>query len=382
MSSTYMPWAKQHSRSQYNLATSGVAHWKLRDLPVHIDDLEISGPSFYGYPPLQEALAKHCGVPQDRVVAATGTSMANYLALAATLNTGDDVLIESPTYELILAAASQIGARVHRFTRTHESGFALHPQTIERAITSRTKLIVLSNLHNPSSAFTNESTMLEIAKVAKRAGTRVLVDEVYLDAVFQGAPRSAAGLINGSGDHIIVTSSLTKVYGLSGLRCGWIVAAPELAQKMWRLNDLFGVIPAHMAELASIIALGELDRIRENVRARLDRNRAALHRFFDSRPDLDVPRFPYGTVAFPKLLLPARRSDDDQPRSSERGSAAAGSAVDQLCDLLRTKYDTTVVPGKYFEMPDHFRIGIGGDLEPLEEGLRRLGLALDEIHSY
>jgi aspartate/methionine/tyrosine aminotransferase len=377
-----MPWAKQHSRSQYNLATSGVAHWKLRDLPVHIDDLEISGPSFYGYPPLQEALAKHCGVPQDRVVAATGTSMANYLALAATLNAGDDVLIESPTYELILAAASQIGARVHRFTRTNESGFALHPQTIERAITSRTKLIVLSNLHNPSSAFTNESTMLEIAKVAKRAGTRVLVDEVYLDAVFQGAPRSAAGLINGSGDHIIVTSSLTKVYGLSGLRCGWIVAAPELAQKMWRLNDLFGVIPAHMAELASIIALGELDRIRENVRARLDRNRAALHRFFDSRPDLDVPRFPYGTVAFPKLLLPARRSDDDQPRSSERGSAAAGSAVDQLCDLLRTKYDTTVVPGKYFEMPDHFRIGIGGDLEPLEEGLRRLGLALDEIHSY
>jgi aspartate/methionine/tyrosine aminotransferase len=378
MSSTYMPWAKQHSRSQYNLATSGVAHWKLRDLPVRIEDLEISGPSFYGYPPLQEALAKHCGVPQDRVVAATGTSMANYLALAATLNAGDDVLIESPTYELILAAASQIGARVHRFTRTHESGFALHPQTIERAITSRTRLIVLSNLHNPSSAFTNESTMLEIAKVAKRGGTRVLVDEVYLDAVFQGAPRSAALM----GDHFIVTSSLTKVYGLSGLRCGWIVAAPELAQKMWRLNDLFGVIPAHMAELASIIALGELDRIRENVRARLDRNRAALHRFFDSRPDLDVPRFPYGTIAFPKLLLPARRSDNDQSRSSERGSAAApGSAVDQLCGLLRTKYDTTVVPGKYFEMPDHFRIGIGGDLEPLEEGLRRLGLALDEMHS-
>jgi aspartate/methionine/tyrosine aminotransferase len=372
-----MPWAKQHSRSQYNLATSGVAHWKLRDLPVRIEDLEICGPSFYGYPPLQEALAKHCGVPQDRIVAATGTSMANYLALAATLNAGDDVLIESPTYELILAAASQIGARVHRFTRTPESGFALHPQTIERAITSRTKLIVLSNLHNPSSALTNESTMLEIAKVAKRAGTRLLVDEVYLDAAFEQAPRSAAGVINGSGDHVIVTSSLTKVYGLSGLRCGWIVAAPELAQKMWRLNDLFGVIPAHMAELASIIALGELDRIRENVRARLDRNRVALHRFFDSRADLDAPRFPFGTIAFPKLLLPARRPVDVQPRSSERGSA-----VDQLCDLLRTKYDTTVVPGKYFEMPDHFRIGIGGDLEPLEEGLRRLGLALDELNAH
>jgi aspartate/methionine/tyrosine aminotransferase len=348
-----MPWAKQHSRSTYNLATSGVAHWKLRDLPIRIDDLEISGPSFYGFPPLQAALAKHCGVREDRIVAATGTSMANYLALAATLQPGDDVLIESPTYELILAAASQLGARIQRFTRTHESGFALQPSAIDRAITSRTKLIVITNLHNPSSALTGESTLREIGKLAQRAGARVLVDEVYLDAAFESAPKSAAHL----GEHFIVTSSLTKVYGLSGLRCGWIIAQPELARKMWLLNDLLGVIPAHMAELASIIALGELPRIRENVRARLDANRIALHRFFDSRAELDAPRMSFGTVAFPKLL---------------RGN------VDTLCDLLRTKYDTTVVPGKYFEMPDHFRIGIGGDLEPLEEGLKRIGQALDE----
>jgi aspartate/methionine/tyrosine aminotransferase len=349
-----MPWAKQHSRSAYNLATSGVAHWKLRDLPVSIDDLEISGPSFYGFPPLQAALAKHCGVAEDRIVAATGTSMANYLALAATLQPGDDVLIESPTYELILAAASQLGARIQRFTRTHESGFALEPKAIERAITSRTKLIVITNLHNPSSALTSESTMRDIGKVAQRAGARVLVDEVYLDAAFESAPKSAAHV----GEHFIVTSSLTKVYGLSGLRCGWIVAQPELARKMWLLNDLLGVIPAHMAELASIIALGELPRIRENVRERLSANRIALNRFFDSRAELDAPRMPFGTVAFPKLL---------------RGSVAT------LCDLLRTKYDTTVVPGKFFEMPDHFRIGIGGDLEPLQEGLKRIGQALDDM---
>jgi hypothetical protein len=354
VSSYYMPWAKQHSRSTYNLATSGVAHWKLRDLPVRLEDLEISGPSFYGYPPLQAALSKHCGVPEDRIVAAVGTSMANYLALAATLNRGDEILIEQPTYELILAAARHVGAEIRRFPRTHESGFALDPSAIERAITPRTKLIAVQNLHNPSSALTEESTMREIGEIAKRIGARVLVDEVYLDAAFEKAPMSAAHL----GDHFIVTSSLTKVYGLSGLRCGWIIAEPELAHAMWHLNDLFGVIPAHMAELASVVALGNLGRIRENVHARLDANRIALHRFFDSRAELDAPRFPYGTSAFPKLL---------------RGN------VDQMCDLLRTKYDTTVVPGKYFEMPDHFRIGIGGDLEPLREGLRRLGNALDDM---
>jgi len=177
---------------------------------------------------------------------------------------------------------------------------------------------------------------------------------VYLDAAFEMKPVSA-GLL---GDQFIVTSSLTKVYGLSGLRCGWILAEPELAESIWQLNDKFGNIPAHMAELASVIAIGELPRIAKNVRARLDANRAALWKFLDSREDLEVFRPPFGTIVFPRL---------------KRGS------VDQLCDLLRTKYETTVVPGRFFDMPDHFRIGIGGDLEPLEEGLRRLSLALDEL---
>ena len=88
-----MPWAKLRSHAKYNLATSGVLHWKLRDLPIKIEDLEISGPSFYGYQPLQNALAKHSGVTPDRVLlAATGTSMANYLAMAVALKPGDEVL--------------------------------------------------------------------------------------------------------------------------------------------------------------------------------------------------------------------------------------------------------------------------------------------------
>ena len=344
-----MPWAKRRSHAKYNLATSGVAHWKLRDLPVKIEDLEISGPSFYGFEPLQNALAKHTGVEATRIVAATGTSMANYLAMAAVLKPGDEVLIEHPTYELIVDVALQIGAEVKRFRRG-AGDFAIDLSSIKDQLTARTKLIVISNLHNPSSALTDELAIKKIGSL----GVRVMVDEVYLDAAFEQAPRSA-GLM---GDQFIVTSSLTKVYGLSGLRCGWIIAEPELAEKMWYLNDKFGNIPAHMAELASVIALGELPRIAKNVRARLDANRVALWKFLDSREDLEVFRPPFGTVVFPRL----RRS-----------------GVDQLCDLLRTKYETTVVPGKFFDMADHFRIGIGGDLEPLQEGLHRLGLALNEV---
>jgi aspartate/methionine/tyrosine aminotransferase len=344
-----MPWAKLRSHAKYNLATSGVAHWKLRDLPVKLEDLEISGPSFYGFEPLQNALSKHCGVPANRIVAATGTSMANYLAMAAVLKPGDEVLIEHPTYELIVDTALQIGATVKRFQRSLPA-FSADAASIRAALTPATRLIVLSNLHNPTSALIDEATMKEIGSL----GVRVMVDEVYLDAAFEQAPRSA-GLL---GDQFMVTSSLTKVYGLSGLRCGWILAEPALVERMWQINDKFGNIPAHMAELASVVALGELPRIAKNVRARLDANRVALWKFLAGREDLEVFRPPFGTIVFPRLK---------------------SGNVDQMCDLLRNKYETTVVPGRFFAMPDHFRIGIGGDLEPLEEGLRRLGLALDEL---
>ena len=349
LSTQYMPWAKLRSHAKYNLATSGVAHWKLSDLPIKIEDLEISGPSFYGFQPLQNALSKHCGVPSNRIIAATGTSMANYLAMASILKPGDEVLIEHPTYELIVDAALEIRAQIRRYKRSH-SAFSVDLRSIKDALSPATKLIVLSNLHNPTSALIDEATMKDIGSL----GVRVMVDEVYLDAAFEQAPRSA-GLLS---DQFIVTSSLTKVYGLSGLRCGWILAEPSLVERMWQLNDKFGNIPAHMAELASVIALGELPRIAKNVKARLDANRIALWKFLDSRDDLEVFRPPFGTVVFPRLK---------------------GGSVDQMCDLLRTKYDTTVVPGKFFDMPDHFRIGIGGDLEPLEEGLRRLSLALDVL---
>jgi aspartate/methionine/tyrosine aminotransferase len=344
-----MPWAKLRSQAKYNLATSGVAHWKLRDLPVKIEDLELSGPSFYGFEPLQKALAEHTGVDAKRIVAATGTSMANYLAMAAVLQPGDEVLIEHPTYELIVDAALEIGATVIRFRRDPVT-FAIDFAAVKAGLSPRTKLIVVSNLHNPTSALMDEATVRELGNL----GVLVMVDEVYLDAAFEQKTRSA-GLM---GDQFIVTSSLTKVYGLSGLRCGWILAEPELARKIWHLNDRFGNIPAHMAELASVIAIGELPRIAKYVRARLDANRAALWKFLDRREDLEVFRPPFGTVVFPRLK---------------------SGKVEALCELLRSKYETTVVPGKFFDMPDHFRVGIGGDLEPLEEGLRRLGLALDEL---
>src|SRR5215813_6570604 len=354
MSSKYMEWAKTRSKARFTLATSGIDSYPLAELPVTIEDLEISGPSFYGYPPLVKAIAERHGVPPESVVAATGTSGSNHLAMATLIQPGDEVLIETPTYELIVSTALYLGARVRRFERSFENGFRLDPERIERTIGNSTKLVVVTNLHNPSGAFTDESTLREIGQIARKAGARVLVDEVYLDAAFDLAPRTSFHL----GDHFIVTSSLTKVYGLSGLRCGWILAAPELAERMWRLNDLFGVIPAHLAERVSVIALGNLEKIADRSGALLGANTPLLDRLFGDSSGLTSITGRRGTVAFPRLDC---------------------GRVDELCNLLRDKYETSVVPGKFFGVPGHIRIGIGGDTEMVSEGLSRLSTAVSEI---
>lgn len=352
--SDYMHWAKTRSHAPYNLASSGLMSYPLGELPVRLEDLELTGPSFYGYAPLVEALAAKCGVVPESVVTTTGTSMANHLVMAALLRPGDEVLIEHPTYELLSTVARYFGARVRRFARPFEEGFRLDAADVERRMTPGVRLIVLTNLHNPSGAFTDEETLRRIGATAREAGAHVLVDEVYLDAMFERTPRSAFHL----GPEFIVTNSLTKVYGLSGLRCGWVLAAPEVAERVWRLNDLFGVIPAHAAERLSCIALANLERIGARARSLLDANRDALNAFLATRDDLQAPPHEFGTVSFPRL---------------KRGS------VEALATLLRERYETSIVPGKFFEMEQHFRIGTGNETATFTEGLARLGAALDEM---
>jgi len=353
-SSEYMFWAKTRPRPRFDLANSGVTNYPLGDLQVRADELELSGPSAYGYAPLQAALAAHTGAPAECVVAATGTSMANHLAMAALLEPGDEVLLEHPVYEPMLAALEYLGASVKRFGRRFAEGFSVDPEEVARLASPRTRLIVLTNLHNPSSALVGQETLAALGALAENVGARVLVDEVYLEAMFTRAPPTAFR----PGGRFVVTSSLTKVYGLSGLRCGWVLAEPELAARMWRLNDLFGVIPAHAAELLSVVALENLPRVAARSEALLEENRALLNSFLRTRDDLECRELEFGTVSFPRL-----RMGDAGP----------------LCELLAEKYETAVVPGAFFGTPEHIRVGVGGETAALAGGLERLGAALDEL---
>jgi aspartate/methionine/tyrosine aminotransferase len=348
MQSEYMHWAKTQEPVRYNLASSEVPHFRMDRWAIDPADLELDGASYYRYPPLREAIAAKCGVTADRVVMADGTSMANMLALSALIAPGDKVAIEHPAYEPMVAAAGHLGAEVRRFTRAAPR-FEIDPDTIPQDCS----LIVLTNLHNPTGVLTDRETLGTIHEIAERAGAHVLIDEVYLDAALPA--QSTAALL---GERFVCTSSLTKCYGLSGLRCGWILAAPDVAERLWRLNELFGVSQAHQAERLSCVALARLDEVAAGIPALLNRNRALANAFVAGRDDLEMAAMTSAITAFPRLL---------------RGD------VDALDDLLRARYDTSIVPGRFFGLSDHFRIGIGSPTPLVAAGLERLGAALDAL---
>jgi aspartate/methionine/tyrosine aminotransferase len=356
--SAYMTWAKRHAAARYNLANSGILGCEARDLPLGREEFPLNGPNAEGYPPLKEAIAAKYGVGPERVVLAQGTSFANFLACSTLLEPGDEVLVEQqPTYEPLLATLQFLGAKVKRFARRFEEGYQVDLADLRRGISPRTRLIVLTSPHNPSGVVADPDSLSRVAEIAEGAGSWVLVDEVYRDILFEDAPPSAALL----SPRFLATSSLTKSYGLSGLRCGWILCEAGLAERMRRLNDLMGVTGPMPAEAMGVAAFRALPRLEARTRAVIEPNARLVHAFLADHGDLlecVVP--PRSMTVFPRLKHDA--------------------SSDALHDRLRER-ETSVVPGRFFEFPRHFRLGFAVRTEEVAEGLRRLSQTLREIGS-
>ncbi len=348
----YMEWAKRHPRVRFDLCGSNLAPCTLEDLPGARDALEVAGDNDLGYVPLIEAIADNYETTPQRVALASGASGANFLVLAAMLSPADEVLVESPVYDPLLGAARLLGATVTRFERRFEDGFVVDPGRVDAAISDRTRLVVVTRPHNPTGVSLDEAALADLADVAERRGVHVLVDEVYLDTL-SPRPMPAANL----SDAFISTSSLTKAYGLAGLRAGWVVAAPGVAEAICRVRGTVEAIGAFPAELMATVAFRNIEALKARSEAILGPGRELLTAFVDSRPELEWVPPCGGTVGFPRL----------------RGRKDAAPFVESLL----VDFETAVVPGRLFESPAHFRVAFGGPVEILTGGLERIGEALD-----
>jgi aspartate/methionine/tyrosine aminotransferase len=363
--SVYMRWAKQHAAARYNLANSGLLACDPSDLQLAPGDLRLNGPDHDGYLPLLEAIAERHGAHPEQVVPAQGTSGANFLAFAALVEPGDEVLIEQPTYEPLLAALSWLGARVRRFQRRFEDGWRWDPEEVRAQLAPAAgegggrgrppvRLVVLTNPHNPSGVLAPAAEVAELGRLAERAGARVLVDEVYKDVWDGEGPASHFHL----GPNFLATASLTKCYGLSGLRCGWVLAEPELAERMRRVFDFMAATGSMASEALALAAFRQLPRLAARRRAILEPSQRLVRDFLAAHRDVLEAVLPaHSMMAFPRLL----REDDSQP----------------LHDRLR-RLETSIVPGRFFEAPRHFRLGFAVRSEDVAQGLRHLSQALRE----
>jgi aspartate/methionine/tyrosine aminotransferase len=353
LQSDYMRFAKQDTAARFALASSGVADCTLADLGASLDDLALHGPNAYGYPPLVERIAGRFGIDAACVATAGGASFANHLALAAIVSPGDEVLVEDPTYELLVSTLGYLQADLRRFPRRPEDGWRLDPEAAAARLTPRTRLVVVTNLHNPTGALAGEEEIAAVARAADQVGALVLIDEVYLELMFRSGEARTAFRPEGN---IVVTSSLTKAYGLSGLRCGWILAPAYLAQRMRRLNDLYASLPPHLAERLSVLAFDRLPALRARANALVDANRAAYREILGGHPALDQTLFDQGTTVFPRLV---------------------GGDADGFFARLMARYETSVVPGRFFGRENHIRVGLGGDTAMTRGGLERIKAALE-----
>ncbi|PSQ39047.1 pyridoxal phosphate-dependent aminotransferase [Halobacteriales archaeon SW_5_70_135] len=388
----YLDWIEGRPESvEHDLGSSDLRGAAARDpdvvVPERLAGLPDPGPNPDPDPDgvtVREAVAATYEVSPGNVLVTAGASPANAVAAAAALDEADpapdaaastaedylafedgfdpsgSVLVEKPAYEPLVDTPQLFGARVDRFLRRASADWRLDPEQIEAALVDDTALVTVTNRHNPTGRLTARETLAEAAAVAGAHDARLLVDEVYapyvLPADGDDAEHAFGGVTAAGLDGVVVTGSLTKFHGLGGLGVGWLIADEAFVERAERVGRHFPSLPGPSRALGRR-ALANREALERDSRDLLGRNADLLATFVEGRADLAGPVYEGSSYA----LLTHERAD---------GDAVAETALDR--DLL-------VVPGRFFETPDRFRVSLGRDGVHVREALDVLGGVCDDL---
>lgn len=312
-----------------------------------------------GNPFVVAQLERRYGVSTDSILCTTGATGALSLLYRAFLGAADRVLVENPGFDLFIGLGEAQRVGVDRFDRDPRN-FSLDPERVASALHPRTRLIVVSNLHNPSGMLASNDTLREIARLADKQGALLIVDEVYREYAGADMPAPAAPLAH----NVVSVSSLTKIYGLSTLRCGWIVAQPALVARVRALHDEFEFGVSKLAHAVAALVLEQPGPYEEFSRACVAAARPILERHHhqwrtEGLVEGELPR--HGCIYFPRLV-------------GITNTHAFATAMAQRCGVY-------VAPGEFFGAPGHVRIGFAQKPAQLETGLARMTDTLRSFRS-
>ena len=362
------PFALERFQSVYehqveiNLSESGVEPLRLEDLlPADVLGRLLREPLGYtqtnGTAELRELVAAdYPGASADNVLITTGCAEANFLTCWRLVEPGDEVVVLHPNYLQTHLLAHAHGARVRPWRLRLAGGGAVRwtpaPDELRHLVSDRTRLIVVCNPNNPTGTRLTAAEVDDVCTVAARHGAWVLSDEVYRGAERDGVLTATAW---GRYDRVVVTSGLSKVFGLPGLRLGWVVAPPALCDELWGRRDFTTIAPAALSDRIARLALAPDRRIR--LRARAQRRVAdhyGLVRDWIAATDAGLAHVPPDAGAIVFVGYPH----------------AIGS--EELVTRLRETASVLVAPGAYFGLDGYLRIGFGEGEAPLRAGLDRL----------
>jgi aspartate/methionine/tyrosine aminotransferase len=344
----------------YDMSESGVRPLTLRELVEMGFDLDAFMDQPLGYSQsngtieLREAIANlYPGATVEHIEVTNGTSEANYLVALSQLRQGDSVAMEVPNYMQMPGVVRSLGAAVRTFPLTQDTGWEPDWDAFDKAVTPGTKLLYLSNPNNPTGSVLSRESMRRIVDRCDRTGTWILADEVYLGAEIAGE-RTAS--FWGMSDRVVVTSGLSKAYGIPGVRIGWIVGPPKLVNECWTQHDYLTIGPNKLSDRLARVAVTAPNRERcyARTRAILQHNLPIARTWiaaFGARLSWREPQA--GAIALVKY-------DSETPSL-------------EIADRVRVKQSTLIVPGRHVGLEGHLRIWLGGRQEFLEEGLRRIG---------
>jgi aspartate/methionine/tyrosine aminotransferase len=348
------------------MSESGVRPLTLRELTGMGFDLEsfLDVPLGYsqsnGTIELREAIAAiYSGASVDHIEVTNGTSEANYLVALSQLRPGDNVAMEVPNYMQMPGVARSLGATVRPFRLVQQSGWEPDWDEFERAVTPKTKLLYLSNPNNPTGAVLSDAAMRRIVERCEATGTWILADEVYLGAEID-RPRTAS--FWGMSDRVIVTSGLSKAYGIPGVRIGWIVGPTALVAECWTQHDYLTIGPNKLSDRIARVAVQAANRERCYARTReiLSHNLPIARTWVDGFGGRLTWREPQaGAIALLKY-------DADVPSL-------------RIAERMRVNRSTLIVPGSHVGLEGHLRVWLGGKEPFLREGLRRIGEELKPL---
>jgi aspartate/methionine/tyrosine aminotransferase len=354
----YMYWAKTRPRTRFELASSNARPVGRDLLGLKPEEVILQSDDAYGYPPLIRAISQRYGFPETGVVPVPGASCGIFIGVAAVARPGDTIMVEHPVYDPIERVCDFLHLRKVTIDRAPARGFEPDFEQITKNLRAGAKALVLTNLHNPSAQVLSAERVGDLAERCAEYGSILIVDEVYLDSahINLGAPLwTAANLA----PNVIALNSLTKVYGLGGLRAGWMLLNDELADRARTIMDLLSVVNAAPSAAIATRAFAVIDCLEASFRETYGQCQPVYRQWLESEPTLTS--YPSHGAIFECLKLPR------------------GISSDRLCALLREEYDTQLTPGTFFGLPDHARISLSIGPDDLVEALARVSKAMQML---